>query len=127
MPADVAERDRAVALTLLVLAAVVWLAVLAVMTTVYPDRFEIRVAVATGIGVALALSAIPLAWLAAYDRRGRLTRSGDWIRAARRGILLGALAAFLAVLQVTGTGSIAIALFALLLVVFVEVTLSYRR
>jgi hypothetical protein len=122
-----AERDRAFTIALLGLGAIGWLALLAVMSTVYPDRLEVRVAVATGIGLALAVTAIPLAWLAAYDRRGRINRPGDWVRAARRGILLGALAAFLAVLQVTGTGSIAIAVFAVLLVVFVEVTLSYRR
>ena len=56
-----------------------------------------------------------------------LAGRGDWVRAGRRGALLGALAPFLAVLQVTGTGSAAIVLIAVLLVVFVEVTLSYRR
>jgi hypothetical protein len=123
----VGERDRLIAITLLVLAVIAWLALLVVMSTVYPDRPEVRVGVAAGVGVALGVTAIPLAWLAAYDRRGRLTRSGDWIRAARRGTLLGALAAFLAVLQVTETGSVIIAGFAVLLVVFVEATLSYRR
>jgi hypothetical protein len=123
----VAERDRALAIALLGLGAIGWLALLAVMSTVYPDRFEVRVAVAGAIGVALALTAVPLAWLASYARRGQLARPGDWVRAGRRGVLLGALASFLAVLQVTGTGSAAIALIAILLVVFVEVTLSYRR
>jgi hypothetical protein len=127
VPAEVAERDRAVAIALLGVGAIGWLALVAVMSTVYPDRLEVRVAVAAGIGLALAITAVPLAWLAAYDRRGRIGRAGDWIRAARRGVLLGALAGFLAVLQVTGTGSVAIAVFAVLLVVFVEVTLSYRR
>jgi hypothetical protein len=123
----VRERDRGLAIALLGLGAIGWLALVAVMSTVYPDRFEVRVGVATGIGVALAITTTPLAWLAAYERRGRRERRGDWVRAARRGVLLGALAAFVAVLQVTGTGSAAIALFAVLLVVFVEVTLSYRR
>jgi hypothetical protein len=123
----VGERDRALALGLFVVSVVSWLVLLAVMSTVYPDRLELRVAVAAGIGATLALTTIPLAWLASYERRGRLTRPGDWIRAGRRGVLLGALVAFLAVLQVTGTGSAAIAIFAVLLVVFVEVTLSYRR
>jgi hypothetical protein len=123
----VGERDRALALGLFVVSVVSWLVLLAVMSTVYPDRLELRVAVAAGIGATLALTTIPLAWLASYERRGRLTSPGDWIRAGRRGVLLGALVAFLAVLQVTGTGSAAIAMFAVLLVVFVEVTLSYRR
>ena len=127
MRADVAERDRVLAIALLAVGGVGWLALLAVMSTVYPDRLEVRVGVATGIGVALAITTIPLVWLAAYERRGRLNRRGDWIRATRRGVLLGALVAFLAVLQVTGTASAVIALFAVLLVVFVEVPLSYRR
>jgi len=120
-------RDRLAAIVLLWLAAVAWTGLALVLTTVYPDPVEVRLFVAGSIGVAIGLTATPLAWLAAFGRRGGTTRPGDWVRATRRGTLAGALGALLAALQVTGTASVPIVAFAFVLVVFLELTLSYRR
>ena len=120
-------RDRYAAFVLLALAAVAWTALALIVSTVYPDPVEVRLFVAGAIGVAIGLTATPMAWLAAFGRRGRATRSGDWVRAIRRGSLSGALGALLAALQVTGTTSLPIVVFAIVLVVVVELILSYRR
>jgi len=120
-------RDRLAALVVLGIAAMTWLGLGLVLTGVYPDSVEVRLLVAGAIGVAIGLTTTPLAWLAAFARRGRATRPGDWVRATRRGTLAGALAALLAALQVTGTTSFPIVVFAVVLVVFLELTLSYRR
>jgi len=113
-----AERDRTWLIALLVVAGLAWLALLAAMSTVYPVDTQVRLAVAAGIGVAAGLTTAPLAWLAAFGRRGR---------AIRRGALAGGLAALLATLQLTGTTSLPVVAFAVLLVVSLELVLSYRR
>lgn len=120
-------RDRLAAVSLLLAAGVTWLGLWTFMTLVYPDALEVRLAGAGVLGLAVGLSVAPLAWLAAFARRGRMTRPGDWPRALRRGALAGALMALLATLQVTGTWSAPIAVFAVVLVVFVELVASYRR
>lgn len=122
-----AARDRVLVLGLLAVAVLAWLTIAVVMNVTYPDDQGLRVGVGAGLGLAVALTATPLAWLAAFGRRGRLARAGDWVRATRRGALLGALIALLAVLQLTGTTSLPIVAFAIVLVIFVELTLSYRR
>ena len=122
-----AERDRTWLIALLVVAGLAWLALLAAMSTVYPVDTQVRLAVAAGIGVAAGLTTAPLAWLAAFGRRGRASRPGDWVRAIRRGALAGGLAALLATLQLTGTTSLPVVAFAVLLVVSLELVLSYRR
>ena len=121
------SRDRATALTLLGAATLGWLSLAVVLSTVYPDTYEVRLLVAGAIGVAVGVTATPLAWLAAFGRRGRVTHHGDWLRAARRGILVGALTALLGALQVTGTTNPPVVVFAVVLVAFVELVLSYRR
>ena len=120
-------RDRLAALVLLGMAVMTWLGLGLVLTGVYPDPVEVRLFVAGAIGIAIGLTVTPLAWLAALPRRGRATRPGDWVRAARRGTLAGALAALVAALQVTGTTSAPIVVFAVVLVVVLELILSYRR
>jgi hypothetical protein len=120
-------RDRAAVLTLLGAAAVAWVILTITFATVPPGTLQIRLIVSAALGVAVAVSAVPLAWLAAFGRRGRRALPGDWLRATRRGILAGGLVALVAALRVTGTTSVPIVLFAIVLVVAVEVTLSYRR
>ena len=119
-------RDRFAAVLLLGLAAIAWVAIALVLSAVYPDPAEVRLVVAGGLGVAIGLTTTPLAWLAAFGRRGRTTRSGDWLRATRRGALAGGLGALLAALQVTGTTSVPIVVFAVVLVLVLELILSYR-
>lgn len=122
-----ASRDRLSALVLLALGGLVWLGLVVVLITVSPDSLQVKLLVALAIGVAVGLTVTPLAWLAAFARRGRLTRPGDWPRASRRGALAAVIAALLAALQVTGTTSLPVVVFAVALVFFVELTLSYRR
>ena len=119
--------DRAATLALLGAAAVGWIVLAIVLATVPPDTLQIRLVVSAALGAAVALSAVPLAWLAAFGRRGRRAQPGDWLRATRRGVLAGGLVALVAALRVTGTTSVPIVVFAIVLVVAVEVTLSYRR
>jgi hypothetical protein len=120
-------RDRAVTLALLGAAGLAWIVLAMILATVYPTTLQVRLVVSAALGAAVALSAVPLAWLAAFGRRGRRALSGDWLRATRRGILVGGLVALIAALRVTDTTSVPIVVFAIVLVVAVEVTLSYRR
>jgi hypothetical protein len=120
-------RDRAATLALLGAAGLAWVVLAIVLATVYPGSLEVRLAVSAALGAAVALTAVPLAWLAAFGRRSRRTLPGDWLRATRRGILAGGLVALVAALRVTGTTSVPIVVFAIVLVIAVEVTLSYRR
>lgn len=120
-------RDRAATLALLGAAGLAWLVLAIVLATVPPATLQVRLVVAAALGAAVAVSAAPLAWLAAFGRRGRRALPGDWLRATRRGILAGGLVALVAALRVTGTTSVPIVVFAVVLVVAVEVTLSYRR
>jgi hypothetical protein len=120
-------RDRAVTLAVLGAAGLAWIVLAMILATVYPTTLQVRLVVSVALGAAVALSAVPLAWLAAFGRRGRRTLSGDWLRATRRGILVGGLVALIAALRVTDTTSVPIVVFAIVLVVAVEVTLSYRR
>lgn len=121
------KRDRAAVLALLGAAGLAWAILTIIMATVPPGTLQVRLVVAVALGATVALSAIPLAWLAAFGRRGRRTQPGDWVRATRRGILAGGLVALIAALRVTETTSAPIVVFAIVLVVAVEVTLSYRR
>lgn len=120
-------RDRAATLALLGAAGVAWIVLAMILASVYPTTLQVRLVVSAALGAAVALSAVPLAWLAAFGRRGRRALPGDWLRATRRGILAGGLVALVAALRVTGTTSVPIVAFAIVLVVAVEVTLSYRR
>ena len=120
-------RDRAAALSLLGAAGLAWIALAIVLATIPPSTVQVRLVVSVALGFAVGLSAAPLAWLAAFGRRGRSARAGDWLRATRRGVLAGGLVALVAALRVTGTTSVPIVIFAVVLVVAVEVTLSYRR
>jgi hypothetical protein len=120
-------RDRRVAIALLLLAVTMWGSLAALASLVYPDQLEVRLAAAGLVGSAVGTSVAPLAWLAAFARRGRITRPGDWPRALRRGSLAGALSALLATLALTGSWSVPIVVFAVVLVVAVELSASYRR
>ena len=120
-------RDRLASLALFAAAAVAWGAVGAVVTTRYPDSTEIRLAVAGLLGLALALTCVPLFWLGVFTRHHRIAHRGDWPRAARRGLLAGAVAAILIVLRVQGVLSLPIVVFVVVLVVFAEVSLTVRR
>ena len=121
-------RDRIGNLGLLVAAAVAWGVVALVLTTRDPrlDR-EAGLLGAGAIGVAAALTAIPLFWLAVFARNRRVAYRGEWIRAIRRGGWVGAVAAFLVALRVEDAFQLPIALFVLIMVAIAEATMSMER
>jgi hypothetical protein len=121
-------RDRTANLGVLVAAAVVWILVgLVVMTrdpVVDPSAGFVG---AFLIGLAIALTLIPLIWLTIYGRHRQIAYHGDWMRAVRRGVWVGIVAAVLVILRLQGLLELPIALFMIALVVVAEATLSAER
>jgi len=77
--------------------------------------------------LAIALTAIPIAWLVVFGRHRRIAYRGDWTRAARRGGWIGLLVAIFIVLRLQGALELPIALFLLALAAVAEATLSAER
>jgi hypothetical protein len=121
-------RDRLANLALFGAAAVVWLLVALVVTTRDP-----RVEPASGIlgagliGLALALTTIPLFWLVTFARNRRIAFRGDWLRATRRGAWVGIVSGVLVVLRLQGVFALEIAFFLVAMVVVAEAALSADR
>ncbi len=122
------DRDRTVAIALIVLAVVCWAGVGALLTRVSPlGRVEVQLVGAALIGLACGVSAVPLAWLAAFGRHRRVAYHGDWTRAARRGLWVALVVALLVALRTQQAFSLPVALFVVVMVLFVEVSLSVGR
>ena len=122
------SRDRLVNLAIFAAAGIVWLLVALVVTT--RDPIEDPVAGFIGaalIGLAIGLTAIPVAWLVVFGRHRRIAYRGDWTRAARRGGWLGLIVAIFIVLRLQGALELPIALFILALAAVAEATLSAQR
>lgn len=122
------SRDRLANLAVFGAAAVLWLLVGLVVTT--RDPVEDPVAGFLGaalIGLAIALTTIPLFWLVVFGRHRRIAYRGDWVRAARRGGWVGLVAAVFIVLRLQGALELPIALFIVALAVVAEATLSAER
>jgi hypothetical protein len=119
------EAQRRVAITLLGLAGLAWLAVLVVGLTVDPlaDRGSAYIG-AAALGVAMGLTAAPLFWLISFARHRRIAYRGDWLRAGRRGAWVGILVAVLVVMRINGILQPQIALFLVALALVAEVTLT---
>jgi hypothetical protein len=123
-----ASRDRLLALGLLGAALVVWILVAIVLTTRDPVAEPTAGVVgAVLIGLALALTVMPILWLVTYARQRGMTYLGDWTRAIRRGAWVGGIAAVFIVLRLQGALELPIALFIIVLAVVAEVTLSAER
>jgi hypothetical protein len=122
------SRDRLANLGLFAAAAVAWILVgLVVMTR---DPFQDPVAGYVGallIGLAFALTTVPLFWLAVFGRHRRIAYQGDWIRAGRRGAWVGLIVAVAVILRLQGAFQLPILLFILAMVVVAEATLSAER
>lgn len=73
-----------------------------------------------------ALLVTPFAFLAEFVVRRRIVYRGAWWRAARRGILAGALVATLAGLRLGNALTVPVALFLFVLVVLIERFLAAR-
>lgn len=121
-------RDRLANIGILGAAAIVWALVWLVVTTRDPVEDPSSRFVGAGlIGIALALTTVPLFWLIVFARHRRIAYRGDWTRAARRGAWVGLLATVLVLLRLEGVLAVPIALFMVALVVVAEATLSAER
>ena len=123
-----ASRDRLLALGLLGAALVVWLLVAVVVTTRDPIAEPTAGVVGAAlIGLAVALTLIPVLWLITYARQRGMTYLGDWTRAIRRGAWVGGITTIFIVLRLQGALELPIALFIVALAVVAEATLSAER
>ena len=121
-------RDRTANLGFFAAAGVTWLLVGLVVTTRDPliDPTAGFVGAAL-IGLATALTLIPLLWLTVFGRHHQIAYRGDWLRAIRRAAWVGIVVAVLIVLRIQGLLELPIALFMIALVVVAEATLSVER
>ena len=121
-------RDRTANLALFGAAAVVWVLVGLVVTTRDPliDR-SAGIVGAVLIGLAVALTLIPIMWLTVFGRHRQIAYQGDWLRAIRRGAWVGIVVAILVILRLQGLLELPIALFMIALVLVAEATLSAER
>ena len=121
-------RDRTANLAFFCAAAVVWVLVGLVVTTRDPlvDR-SAGVIGAVLIGLAVALTLIPIMWLTVFGRHRQIAYQGDWLRAIRRGAWVGIVVAVLVILRLQGLLELPIALFMIALVLVAEATLSAER
>jgi hypothetical protein len=124
----VETRDRLANLGILGAAAVAW-AVVALVVLNRDPRADAAAGLlgAISMGTAVGLTAVPLFWLAAFARRGRIAYTGDWLRAGRRGLWVGLVVGLFVELRVLDVFSLPIALFVIVLVVFAELTLTIER
>jgi len=121
-------QDRIANLGLLAAAGVAWILVAVLMTS--RDPFADPMAGYIGallIGLAVGLSAAPLAWLVVFARHRRIAYQGDWMRAARRGAWLGLSVATLIVLRLVDAFQLPIVLFLAAIIVVAEIALSAER
>ncbi len=121
-------RDRIANLGLLGAAALVWLLVALVVTTrdpvLEPEAGYIGAAL---IGLAIALTLIPVFWLLVFARHKRIAYRGDWLRAVRRGAWVGLIVTVLVAMRLQGLLEWPIALFVIALALIAETTLSAER
>ena len=121
-------RDRIANLALLAAAVVAWVLVGIMVTTrdPYADPMAGYIG-ALLIGLAVGITAIPLAWLIVFARHRRIAYSGDWFRAARRGGWIGLLVAVIVVLRLVDAFQLPIVLFLAAIFIVAEITLSAER
>ena len=121
-------RDRIANLGLLGAAALVWLLVALIVTTrdpvLEPEAGYIGAAL---IGLAIALTLIPVFWLVVFTRHKRIAYRGDWLRAVRRGAWVGLIVMVLVAMRLQGLLEWPIALFVIALALIAETTLSAER
>ena len=121
-------RDRIANLGLLGAAALVWLLVALIVTTrdpvLEPEAGYIGAAL---IGLAVALTLIPVFWLVVFTRHKRIAYRGDWLRAVRRGAWVGLIVMVLVAMRLQDLLEWPIALFVIALALIAETTLSAER
>lgn len=121
-------RDRLLNLGAFGAAAIVWLLVGLVVTTRDPVIDPAAGVVGAAlIGLAIALTVLPVVWLLTFGRHRRIAYEGDWTRAGRRAGWIGLVVAVCIVLRLQGALELPIALFIIALAVLAEATLSVNR
>jgi hypothetical protein len=121
-------RDRLANLGILGAAIVVWVLVALIVLTRDPVGEPLAGFIGAALmGLAVGLTATPIAWLVVFGRHRRIAYRGDWTRAGRRGGWIGLLVAIFVVLRLQGALELPIALFLLALVAVAEATLSADR
>jgi len=119
------SRDRLVNLAIFGAAGIVWVLVGLIVTTRDPVADPVAGFIGAAlIGLAVGLTATPIAWLLVFGRHRRIAYRGDWTRAARRGGWVGLIVAIFIVLRLQGALELPIALFILALASVAEATLS---
>ena len=119
-------RDRLANVLLLLGAVGAWVGVWYLFTTRSPTGDQgIQAVGALLLGAAVALTTLPLYWLAVFARR-RIAYRGDWLRATRRALLTGSVVTLLVALQVLGASSLPLVLFVVAMAGFVELILTAR-
>jgi hypothetical protein len=122
------SRDRLANLAFFAAAALVWLLVGLVVTTRDPIVDPSAGFIGAGlIGLAVALTLVPLLWLTVFGRHKQIAYRGDWLRAIRRSAWVGIIVAVLIVLRIQDLLELPIALFLIALTVVAEATLSAER
>jgi hypothetical protein len=91
-----------------------------------PDAARNRAVVVALASASAAVLVTPFAFLAEVVARRRIVYRGAWLRAARRGILIGLAVAILAGLRLGGALSVPVAIFVVILAGVVE-WLAARR
>ena len=121
-------RDRWFNLGFFAAAALVWFLVGLVLTTrdpvLDPSAGFIGAAL---IGLAIALTLVPIFWLVVFGRHRQIAFRGDWTRAIRRAAWVGVIVTVLVALRVQGVLDWPIALFMIALALVAESTLSAER
>src|ERR1700740_2576475 len=96
-------RDRLANLGILGAAVIVWVLVALIVTTRDPVAEPLAGFIGAAlIGLAVGLTATPIAWLLVCGRHRRIAYRGDWIRAGRRGGWIGLIVAIFIVLRLQG-------------------------
>jgi hypothetical protein len=118
----VSTRDRSITLALVVAAALAWLAVAVILTTLSPlEEAAIQLLGALALGTAVALTLWPLLWAA---RRGV---PGSLVTAGRRSGLAGLVVSILVVLRALDVVALPVVLFLIIGAVLVELAFSLRH
>ncbi len=122
------RRDRLANLGIFGAAAIVWILVGLIVTTRDPIADPVAGFLGAAlIGLAVALTTIPIWWLVVFGRHRGVSYNGDWIRAGRRGAWVGLIVAIFIVLRLQGALELPIALFIMALAIVAEATLSAER
>jgi hypothetical protein len=121
-------RDRTFNLGFFAAAAFAWMLVVLVVTTRDPV-LDPGIGPIGGVlmGAAFGLTAVPLFWLGAFGRHGRIASRGDWVRAVRRGAWVAFLVILYVALRLQGIFQPPIMLFVLAMILLAETTLSVER